>query len=60
MPGSATTPGCAGTCNSAPEHVAFRHPYDVGTQNMKSIAAQWLACVYPCQRFAPYLAIRRA
>jgi hypothetical protein len=60
MPGSATAPGRSGACDDAPERVAFR-PYDsVGTQDYSSIAAQWLAYAYPCQRFAPGFAARHA
>ena len=28
----------------------------VGTRNQFSIAAQWLACTFPCRRFADILA----
>jgi len=31
-----------------------RHPDRI------SFAAQWLACMYPCQRFTSHLAMRRA
>jgi hypothetical protein len=52
MPGSPTTPGRAGTRDDAPTHVAF-HDYDhVGTRNYLAFAAQWLAYVLPCRRFA--------
>ncbi len=60
MPGSATTPGHPSACDCALGHVAFRFQNSVGTRNIKTIAAQWLACTYPCQRFAPYLAVRHA
>ena len=60
MPGSATTPGYPSACDGAPEHIAFRYLNSVGTQDIFTIAAQWLACTYPCQRFATRLAARHA
>lgn len=60
MPGSPTTPGQPSTRNSAPGHVAFRRMKNVGTRNYALFAAQWLAYVYPCQRFAPHLTMRHA
>lgn len=60
MPGSATTPGRPSTCDHALKRVAFRFLNSVGAQNFNSFAAQWLAYVYPCQRFAPHLTIRYA
>ena len=51
MPGSATTPGRRGACDSAPLRVAFRVSDGVGTRNIDLFAAQWLACTLPCQRF---------
>lgn len=60
MPGSQTTPGRPRTCDDARERVAFRWADVVGTRDYESIAAQWLACVYPCQRFAPHLTMRHA
>jgi hypothetical protein len=59
MPGSQTTPGRADARADASDRVAFRPPYDVGTRE-SSFAAQWPACSYPCQRFAPGLAARHA
>lgn len=59
MPGSATTPGCPFACDDALGHVAFRHLNGVGTRDI-TIAAQWLACVCPCQRFALHLAMHCA
>ena len=56
MPGSPTTPGWPGTRDDAPVHVAFRDHDDVGTRNFQAFAAQWLACVLPCRRFADTLA----
>ena len=32
------------------------HTDSVGTRNQFSIAAQWLACTFPCRRFADILA----
>ena len=60
MPGSATAPGHPHTCDGAHGRVAFHHLNGVGTQNNVSIAAQWLACAYPCQRFALHLAAHHA
>ena len=60
MPGSLTAPGRPGARESAPRRVAFRCRYGVGTQDNLAIAAQWLAYVYPCQRFAPHLTMRHA
>ncbi len=60
MPGSATAPGRSGTCDGAPVRVALRYFESVGTRDYPSIAAQWLACAYPCQRFTPHLAVVRA
>jgi len=60
MPGSTTTPGHLSACDDALRHVAFRFWNGVGTRDCIPIAAQWLAYAYPCQRFAPHLAVRRA
>jgi hypothetical protein len=56
VPGSSTTPGRPSTCVGALGHIAFRYTDSVGTQNHFSIAAQWLACTFPCRRFADILA----
>ncbi|MBV8521420.1 MAG: hypothetical protein JOY71_04705 [Acetobacteraceae bacterium] len=56
MPGSPTTPSRAGARDSAPVHVAFRYSDDVGTRYYLAFAAQWLACAFPCRRFADTLA----
>src|SRR5262245_18644467 len=56
MPGSSTTPGRPSACVGALGHVAFRYTDSVGTRNQFSIAAQWLACTFPCRRFADILA----
>src|SRR5215469_2765468 len=34
----------------------FHYTDSVGTRNQFSIAAQWLACTFPCRRFADILA----
>ncbi|MEP6558995.1 MAG: hypothetical protein ABJB17_10975, partial [Burkholderiales bacterium] len=60
MPGSATAPGHLGTCGGAPICVALRTENGVGTRDYVSIAAQWLAYAYPCQRFVPHLAVQHA
>ena len=60
MPGSSTTPGRTGACDDAPMRVAFRESDSVGTRIEYSYAAQWLACTYPCQRFASHLTVHRA
>jgi TPR repeat protein len=60
MPGSATTPGYPSACDGALRYIAFRYLNSVGTQDIFTIAAQWLACAYPCQRFATHLAARHA
>jgi hypothetical protein len=56
MPGSPTTPGWAGARDIAPTHVAFRKNDAVGTRDFQAFAAQWLAYVLPCRRFAATLA----
>ena len=56
MPGSTTTPGRLSTRIGALRRLAFRYTDSVGTRNLFSIAAQWLACMYPYRRFADTLA----
>ena len=56
MPGSPTAPGCPGSRDDAPVHVAFRTANGVGTRNSCIFAAQWLAYALPCRRFAAALA----
>jgi hypothetical protein len=56
MPGSTTTPGHPRACDGARRHIAFRYTDSVGTRKQFSIAAQWLACTFPCRRFADILA----
>ena len=60
MPGSATTPGRADTCDIASGRVAFHSRNSVGTQNFSLFAAPWLACMLPCQRFTYSLTAARA
>ena len=60
MPGSTTTPGHLSTCDGALRYVALRYLNSVGTRENLTIAAQWLACAYPCQRFTTHLAARHA
>src|SRR4029077_10158432 len=60
MPGSPTTPGRRGACDSAPLRVAFRVSDGVGTRNIDLFVAQWLACALPCQRFTYGLTTARA
>jgi len=55
MPGSMTTPSRLSARVSALSRLAFRYTDSVGTRNLFSIAAQWLACTYPCRRFADIL-----
>ncbi len=52
MPGSTTTPGRLSTRINALRHLAFRYTDSVGTRDIFSIAAQWLAYTYPYRRFA--------
>jgi hypothetical protein len=56
VPGSSTTPGRPSARVGALGHIAFRYTDSVGTRNHFSIAAQWLACTFPCRRFAGILA----
>jgi len=56
MPGSTTTPGWADTRDDASVRVAFHESDHVGTRDYLAFAAQWLACVLPCRRFATILA----
>src|SRR5436853_7792973 len=55
VPGSSTTPGRPSACVGALGHIAFHYTDSVGTRNQFSIAAQWLACTFPCRRFANIL-----
>ena len=56
MPGSPTTPGWPSARVGALGHIAFHYTDSVGTRYHFSIAAQWLACAFPCRRFADILA----
>jgi len=56
MPGSSTTPGHLIACDGAIRCVAFRHLNSVGTRDINSFVAQWLAYAFPCRRFADSLA----
>src|SRR5215471_336732 len=56
MPGSPTTPGWPSARVGALGHVAFHYTDSVGTRDHFSIAAQLLACTFPCRRFADILA----
>jgi len=60
MPGSLTTPDRPGARAGALDRVAFRFGNSVGIRNHGTFAAQWLACTFPCRRFAPGLAARHA
>ena len=60
MPGSSTTPGRPGTRAHAPVRIAFHLRNSVGTRDMNLYEAQWLACLFPCRRFAAALAGARA
>ena len=55
VPGSSTTPGRPSARVGALGHIAFHYTDSVGTRNPFSIAAQWLACTFPCRRFADIL-----
>ena len=54
MPGSATAQGRPCARLNARDRVAFRRDNGVGTPKDR-FTAQWLACAYPCRRFAPGL-----
>lgn len=56
MPGSTTTPGQPSTCDDVLGRVAFRFVDSVGTRDINTIAAQWLAYAFPYRRFADTLA----
>ena len=52
MPGSSSAPTRRTTRNIAPRRVTFGSVNSVGTPDICTIAAQWLARAYSCQRFA--------
>ena len=56
MPVSQTTPGRPGARADAPVRVAFRWDNGVGTRDLLTFAAQWLAHAIPYRRFAASLA----
>jgi len=56
MPGSQTTQGQMDARDRVSIHVAFRQTYGVGTPEILTYAAQWLAYTLPCRRFAGTLA----
>jgi len=43
------------TRDDVSDHVAFRESYRVGTLSKNTFAAQWLAYMLPCRRFADVL-----
>ena len=51
-----TTPGRPSARVGALGYVAFRYTDSVGTRDIFPMAAQWLACTFPCRRFADILA----
>jgi hypothetical protein len=57
VPGSLTTRDRWGAGDSAPLRVAFRYTDSVGIPNQFCYVAQYLAHRFPCQRFAPDLAV---
>ena len=56
MPGSLITPGRPGLALSRPDMLPSTLCTASAPQNETPIAAQWLACAPPCQRFAEALA----
>ena len=56
MPGSLTTPARPGARDNAPVRVAFHGGYRVGVPGIVVFGAQYLACTFPCRRFAIALA----
>src|SRR5207253_8551450 len=55
VPGSSTTPGRPSARVGALGRIAFHYTDSVGSRYQFSIAAQWLACTFPCRRFADIL-----
>ncbi len=55
MPGSLTTPSRADARAIASARVAFHVMDRVSVRNINIFGARWLACAYPCQRFAAAL-----
>lgn len=60
MPGSIDDAEPARYSHGAPCRVAFCRLEGISAPGVKSYAAQWLAYVRPCQRFAHGLATARA
>ena len=60
MPGSTTTRGRLGACDSAPKRIAFRNENIVGAPDIPYFAAPWLAYASLCRRFTYALASGRA
>ena len=56
MPGSMTPQDRAIARDIAVAHIAFHQWDSVGILIVKPFAALWLACTFPCQRFAGSLA----
>jgi hypothetical protein len=56
MPGSSTTPGRTGTRDDAPFVLPSVKTTTSAPELIQAFAAQWLACVLPCRRFACTLA----
>jgi hypothetical protein len=55
MPGSSTAPSQRNARSDALRRLAFRYLNSVGTRDEISFAAQWLAYMLPCRRFADIL-----
>jgi hypothetical protein len=55
MPGSSTAPSQRNARSRALRRLAFRYLNSVGTRDEITFAAQWLACMLPCRRFADIL-----
>jgi len=60
MPGSTTTRGRLGACDSVPKRIAFRNENIVGAPDIPYFAARWLAYASLCRRFTYALASGRA
>jgi hypothetical protein len=56
MPGSQTTHAQMDARDGASIRIAFRQTYGVGTPQIITYAAHWLAYTLPCRRFADTLA----
>jgi len=49
--GSQTAPARSWTHRDAQIRIAFRYSNNVGRPDITDFAAQWLAHIFPCQRF---------